>query len=84
MERKQVIREFLRTLLATKGDTQPFSDETSLLLSGRLQSVDAVEVAVFLEEKFGVDFAAIGFDQERVDTVASIFTLVEESSASGR
>jgi acyl carrier protein len=84
MERKQVIREFLRTLLVTKGDTQPFSDETSLLLSGRLQSVDAVEIAVFLEEKFGVDFAAIGFDQERVDTVDSISALVQESSKSRR
>jgi acyl carrier protein len=82
MERKQVIREFLRGLLAGKGDTQPFSDDASLLLSGRLQSVDAVEVAVFLEETFGVDFAAIGFDQERVDTVNSISALVEESSKS--
>jgi acyl carrier protein len=78
VEHKQVIREFLRELLARKGDTQPFSDEASLLLSGRLQSVDAVQLAVFLEEKFGVDFARIGFDQEMIDTVDAASVLVEE------
>jgi acyl carrier protein len=84
MERKTAIREFLRNLLARKGDSQPFSDETSVLLSGRLQSVDAVELAVFLEENFGVDFATMGFDQERIDTVNAISSLIEESSTLGK
>jgi acyl carrier protein len=79
MERKAAIREFLQGLLARKGDTQPFSDEASLLLSGRLQSVDAVELAVFLEDKFGVDFAKIGFDEEMIDTVDTISALVEDA-----
>lgn len=79
MDRKTAIREFLRKLLDRKGDTQPFSDDASLLLSGRLQSVDAVSLAVFLEEKFGTDFAEIGFDQERLDTVNAISALIEES-----
>lgn len=80
MNRRLRIREFIEGLLARKEDTQPFSDVTSLLLSGRLQSVDAVDVAVFLETEFGVDFAAIGFDQEKIDTVDAIAALVEESS----
>jgi acyl carrier protein len=83
MERKAAIREFLQTLLARKSDTQPFDDDTSLLLSGRLQSVDAVSLAVFLEEKFAVDFAEIGFDQEKIDTLNAISNLIEESSSAG-
>jgi acyl carrier protein len=79
MDHKPAIREFLRELLARKGDTEPFSDQTSLVLSGRLQSIDAVELAVFLEEKFHVDFADIGFDQETIDTVDAITALVEAS-----
>jgi acyl carrier protein len=77
MDHKPAIREFLRELLARKGDTEPFSDQTSLVLSGRLQSIDAVELAVFLEEKFHVDFADIGFDQEIIDTVDAVAALVE-------
>lgn len=84
MDRKSAIREFLKTLLARKADHQPFSDDASLLLSGRLQSVDAVALAVFLEEQFGVDFAESGFDQEKLDTVNAISALIEESSKAGR
>jgi acyl carrier protein len=79
MDDKPAIREFLRELLAQKGDTEAFSDQTSLVLSGRLQSIDAVNLAVFLEDKFQVDFANIGFDQETIDTVDAIATLVEGS-----
>ena len=80
MKPRTAIREFLRNLLDRKGDIQPFSDEVPLLLSGRLQSVDAVELAVFLEDNFDVDFAAIGLDQERIDTVNDILSLIEEYS----
>lgn len=79
MDRKPEIREFVRKLLDRKSDTQPFADDSSLLMSGRLQSIDAVALAVFLEEKFGIDFADLGFDQERMDTVDAIATLIEES-----
>lgn len=80
MERKILIREFIEGLLARKGDTRPFSDEASLFVSGRLQSVDAIELAVFLEEAFAVDFASTGFDQEMIDTVDAISALVEGRS----
>jgi acyl carrier protein len=80
MEGLAAIREFVRELLARKGDTQPFSDQASLLLSGRLQSVDAVELAVLLEEEFGVDFATLGFDQEMIDTLEAISALVKGSA----
>jgi acyl carrier protein len=46
MDHKPAIREFLRELLARKGDKEPFSDQTSLVLSGRLQSIDAVELSM--------------------------------------
>ncbi len=80
MERRVLIREFIEGLLARKGDTQPFSDEASLFVSGRLQSVDAIELAVWLEEAFAVDFASTGFDQEMIDTVDAISALVEGRS----
>jgi acyl carrier protein len=79
VEGKAEIREFVRKLLARKGDTEPFAGDGSLLLSGRLQSVEAIELAVFLEEKFGVDFAKLGFDQEMIDTLDAISTLVQDS-----
>jgi acyl carrier protein len=77
MDHREEIRKYLRELLLQKGDKQPFSDDASLLLSGRLASVDAVEIVVFLEEKFGVNFSEIGFDQAMVDSVDAIDSLIQ-------
>lgn len=76
MDHKNEIRQFLRGLLSDKGDNQPLSDSSSLLISGRLDSVDAVNIVVMLEEKFSIDFAKIGFDQTMIDSVEAIDSLV--------
>ncbi|HEY2472523.1 MAG TPA: hypothetical protein VGI45_32360 [Terracidiphilus sp.] len=77
MKSKAEVREFVRDLLSANGDMGSLSDQDSLLLSGRLQSIDAVEIVVFLEDSFGIDFAEIGFDREQVDSVDAIYFLVE-------
>lgn len=77
MDHREEIRKYLKELLLQKGDKQPFSDDASLLLSGRLASVDAVEIVVFLEEKFAVNFSDIGFDQTLIDSVDAIDSLIQ-------
>jgi len=77
MDRSAEIREFLRKLLLSKGDRQPFTDSSSFFLSGRLASIDAVELVVFLEEHFGIDFADIGFDESQIDSIEAIQSLVQ-------
>jgi acyl carrier protein len=77
MDHREEIRKYLQELLLQKGDKQPFSDDASLLMSGRLASVDAVEIVVFLEEKFGVNFSEVGFDQSLIDSVDAIDSLLQ-------
>lgn len=79
MRTRSDLRAFVAGLLTSKGDEQPFGDADSLLLSGRLQSIDAVDIVVFLEENFDVDFAEIGFDEEVIDSIDSICALIERS-----
>jgi acyl carrier protein len=79
MDHKSAIRQLMQRLLAQKGDQRPFGDSDSLLLSGRLQSVDAVEVVLFLEEQWGIDFAEIGFDETQLDSVDAIDALVQNT-----
>lgn len=81
MEHISEIREFMKNLLAIRHDRQPFNDTTSLFLSGRLSSVDAVELVVFLEEKYGVDFGEMGFDQALIDSVDTVASLVRTAKA---
>ena len=82
MNHKVEIRQFVQQLLTQKGDQRPFDDSDSLVFSGRLQSIDAVEVVVFLEEKWGIDFASIGFDESQIDSVDAIDALIQHAMTS--
>ena len=82
MDSKAEIRQLIQTLLEQRGDYEAFSDHTSLLLGGRLSSIDTVEIVLLLEEKFGVNFSEIGFDQTMLDTVDSICALIADPAAS--
>jgi acyl carrier protein len=75
IESKQIIREFLQSLLKQKMDTRPFGDDTSLILGGRLDSIDTVELVLFLETAFGMKFRS-GLQREELDTVNTIDALV--------
>ena len=73
------VREFIGQLLRNKDDAGEFSDSDSLFVSGRLDSLSAVEVVGFLEEAFGVDFSDVDFEMERIDSIDAIATLVAET-----
>jgi len=77
MNTKLVIREFVQNLLSQKGDLEAFSDSEPLVARGRLQSIDTLEVVVFLEEKYGIDFGEIGFDQNQVGSIDNIVALID-------
>ena len=75
MKGKPEIRTFIQNLLLNRGDERQFTDQESLFESGRLQSIDAVDLVVFLEDNFGIDFAMIGFDRNQIDTIDQICAL---------
>jgi acyl carrier protein len=83
MDHLNEVREFFKSLLAIRHDRRPFDDTTSFFLSGRLSSVDAVELVVFLEEKFGIDFSEAGFDQAQIDSVEAIQRLIPSVKVPG-
>lgn len=72
------VREFVQNLLSQKGDRAPFSDNEQLVARGRLQSIDTVELLLFLEEKYGIDFGETGFDQNQVESIDNIMALIQE------
>jgi len=78
MDNRGVLREFVAGLLSEKGDRAKFADDENLVTRGRFQSIDTLEVIVFLEEKFGIDFAETGFDQSQVESIDKILSLIAE------
>jgi acyl carrier protein len=76
MNDQDSVREFVASLLQRKGDTHPFTDTDSLVLSGRLDSLDVLEIVVFLEKQYAFDFGDRPFDQQLVDSVHEIKDLI--------
>ena len=76
MTDRVTVREFVQSLLRPKGDQEGFADSDSLIVSGRLDSVDTIELLEFLEQQYGVDFAERGFDQNDLDSLDAIMAFL--------
>jgi acyl carrier protein len=72
MNERVAVRELVESLLRRKGDQDGFADNDSLIVSGRLDSVDTIALLLFLEKEYGIDFADRGFDRDEMDSVDSI------------
>lgn len=77
-QQKATLRDFLTGSLADRGDVAPLTDDSSLFLSGRLDSLAMTNLVMHLESSFGIDFAAINFDVDLVDSINQISRLVAE------
>jgi acyl carrier protein len=77
---KQSLREFLKETLESHGDRKEFDDEESLFISGRLDSFSMMNLVMYLEQAFGLDFADLEFDVNLVDSVNEIEALVDSRS----
>jgi acyl carrier protein len=84
VDNREAVRKFLQELLAGKGDTLGFADSDSLILSGRLESIDVLDIVVFLEKTYRVDFGEQDFDQTTLDTVNNILAVAERQETVGR
>jgi len=82
MDRMKV-REFLGELLREHDDHAAFDDAESLIETGRLDSLAVVNLVVFLESAFNVDFDKLEFDPQRLGSVDEIASVIEESRRSG-
>jgi acyl carrier protein len=82
MNDRAAIRTFLAQLLNEQDDRASFGDDDSLVKSGRLDSLAVTKIVMFLESAYQVDFARIEFDPERLDSVARIAAVIEESRLS--
>ena len=81
MDKATLIRQMITKALSAKGGTAGFADEDSFVMSGRLASIDVLDLVVALEQEFGFDFAAEGFDANNFDSVRAILRMLDSSAA---
>jgi acyl carrier protein len=72
----QKLKKFLKDALHKHGDHEDFSDDESLFLSGRLDSFSMMNLVMFLEETFHLNFSEFEFDVDLVDSFKAIELLI--------
>ena len=79
-ETKNSIRAFIREAMQKSGDHGTFDDHESLFSSGRLDSLTMMNLVMFLESNFSIDFSKFEFDVDLVDSIHAIDQLLDLSS----
>jgi acyl carrier protein len=77
MKVRSQLRNCVTQRLAMHGDLGPLDDEDLLFTSGRLDSLDAIEIIMFVETNYGINFSAINFDLTLLDSITAMADLVE-------
>jgi len=74
------IRSLLNEIVTRKGLLEKIADDTGLVSGGFIDSIDIMDIVVYLEQEFGLDFIDRGIDQTEFDSVNSIVLMIKEMS----
>ncbi len=75
------LKQFLRTIQKPNRPVESVGVDERLVASGLVDSLAIIQIVVYLEEQYGIDFATTGFDPDRLATMGSIVELIEEARA---
>lgn len=78
---RQKLRDFFVDALAKHGDHGELSDAESIFVSGRLDSFSMMNLVMFLEEAFGINFSDDEFDIDLLDSVDDLAALIDSKHA---
>ena len=71
------MRSHVLQRLRMKGDGAALNDDDLLFSSGRLDSLDAIEIIMSIETDYGINFSEINFDLTQLDSINAIAALVD-------
>lgn len=78
-QRLQDLTQFLRTIQKPNRPIEHIGVDESMVASGLIDSLAIVQIVLYLENTYGVDFSTYGFDPERLASMTSILDFIEEA-----
>ncbi|TXF85442.1 acyl carrier protein [Neolewinella aurantiaca] len=73
---KEDVKAYIIEEFAYEADVGPLTDSTPLLSSGIIDSISALQLVEFLENKYSFSFQAHEVDQDNLDNLALIEAFV--------
>ncbi|HMV19685.1 MAG: hypothetical protein JNK96_01960 [Betaproteobacteria bacterium] len=71
--------DYLKTIQKPNKQIETIGMNDGLVASGLIDSLAIVQIVVYLETTYGIDFGAIGVDPERLATIGGILDLIAET-----
>lgn len=75
----QGLLDFLRTVQKPGKTVESVGLDESLVTSGLIDSLAIIEIVMFLEKNYGIDFASTGLDPDRLATINGILGVIKET-----
>ncbi len=73
---------FLRTIKRRNSEVGEIDDQQSLVESGLIDSLAALQIVTYLEEAYKIDFRDHAIDPGDLKTLGTILDIIERSAAS--
>ena len=72
---KNIVHQYLQTECGLDKDL--YTDESSIFISGLLDSIDVIQLIVFLEKRFSIKINAFNVSLETLDSVTKVASYLE-------
>jgi methoxymalonate biosynthesis acyl carrier protein len=82
-QRKGQLIGFLKQIQKAGVPVDSIGEEEGLVASGLIDSLAIMEIVVYLEENYGIDFSSRGIDPEELSSIGSILDLIEREVQKG-
>lgn len=79
-ERRNHLVEFLKGIQKAGVSVEQLGDDEGLVASGLIDSLAIMQIVVYLEETYGIDFSKTGIDPEELGTIGGILDLIERET----
>ena len=76
-QRKRDLLRFLRSIQKAGMPVESIGEQDRLVATGLIDSMAVLQIVLYLEQSYGMDFSVIGVDPEQLGTIGDILNLIE-------
>jgi acyl carrier protein len=77
-QRRQGLLQFLRSIQKAGVPVETLSDDARLVQSGLIDSLAILQIVMYLEATYGLDFSTRGVSPEELGSIGGILGLIEQ------
>ena len=81
MQQRDDLIRFVRTIQKPNVSVDNLGDHEGLSAVGLIDSLAILQIVLYLETTYGIDFSAMGVDPEQLGTIGGILDLIEREAA---